>query len=700
MPKKILLIILGCLCILYIRNTVITNRRKIAAFIENTTPSKYSSNNQEISTVSYPHRKFVPLSNHSDAFSEIAKISVKPPGIFNIDDTENLRTLGLACQPESYGYSKQQGDHVFPYHGYPKCSDLNNQTESRVYLSTEDGKIYMKCPEKFRGRLVTGPINDKKIVLRGEVEDLWEPIKYEEPLLLDEKTEFALGSCDENPNNWYKEAHMTPRFNETAYNMAKSKTKGKPKIIFMLTLDSLSRRHFFRKLPKTVDFLNSLNHENSEYWAFDFKLHNILKPNSVGNQVPIFGGIEKFVEFFEGNQNIDYLGDTALWNILREKGYISLFGLENCDNYFPRSLGRMPNFDYTVNPFFCAIYKYTDYKFDKDAVLKQRCLGPYMTHYYLLNYTDNLVRMNQGVNQWLYLHLNGGHEATGLHAETMDEDITDFLKKFLSKYSKDNEIILFLHADHGMRYGNWFKDLPAYQENKLPSLFFIARREFIDSYDKAFQILTLNTERLTSKMDLRKTLLYIADVHEDTKHGINLLKEVVPKERTCNDAGINPWDCSCTEMKIIKNPDAELKGLIERMADLLQFTINSEAYASAKHKKGNICQKIEVNEIEKVYNFQISNVEEFFKLEVSVKNHHSVKFQSSILVSSENSDRLDYDPIKYNVETDSFRGAPIKLRILTISRLDKYAGPCELKAIQAGLRGDTCICSETYTNYD
>mmetsp|Transcript_27771 Transcript_27771/g.27464 ORF Transcript_27771/g.27464 Transcript_27771/m.27464 type:complete len:106 (-) Transcript_27771:1191-1508(-) len=105
---------------------------------------------------------------------------------------------------------------------------------------------------------------------------------------------------------------MNPQFNKTAYDYAKNRTEGKPKIIFMLTLDSMSRRHFFRKMPKTIDFLNSLNHNESDYWAFDFKLHNILGPNSVGNQVPIFGGKDRFVETFEGDQNVDYLGDKAL----------------------------------------------------------------------------------------------------------------------------------------------------------------------------------------------------------------------------------------------------------------------------------------------------------------------------------------------------------------------------------------------------
>ena len=55
----------------------------------------------------------------------------------------------------------------------------------------------------------------------------------------------------------------------------------------ILTIDSYSRRHFFRKMPKTVKFLNNLN---STFAAFDFKLHNVYGESSTDNMVPVFSG--------------------------------------------------------------------------------------------------------------------------------------------------------------------------------------------------------------------------------------------------------------------------------------------------------------------------------------------------------------------------------------------------------------------------
>jgi hypothetical protein len=60
------------------------------------------------------------------------------------------------------------------------------------------------------------------------------------------------------------------------------------------------------------------------------------------------------------------------------------------------------------------------------------------------------------------LHLSAGHEATGQHAETLDDDVVQFLETYLTEFGETRDVFIFLMADHGMRYGNWYRDLPAY----------------------------------------------------------------------------------------------------------------------------------------------------------------------------------------------------------------------------------------------
>jgi hypothetical protein len=93
---------------------------------------------------------------------------------------------------------------------------------------------------------------------------------------------------------------MRPRFNKKAFALAKknleflrsnfSDQQGNPYSddfapirIIHVTIDSFSRRHFYRKLKKTVNFINSLN-SGKEFRAFDFKIHNVKNSDSIKNQ--------------------------------------------------------------------------------------------------------------------------------------------------------------------------------------------------------------------------------------------------------------------------------------------------------------------------------------------------------------------------------------------------------------------------------
>jgi hypothetical protein len=54
--------------------------------------------------------------------------------------------------------------------------------------------------------------------------------------------------------------------------------------IVMVYLDSMSRSHFFRKLPKSVDYLNSIKSDSSsDYSVFDFKMFNIIGEDTKNN---------------------------------------------------------------------------------------------------------------------------------------------------------------------------------------------------------------------------------------------------------------------------------------------------------------------------------------------------------------------------------------------------------------------------------
>ena len=320
------------------------------------------------------------------------------PRTFDIDDTIQLLTIGLICTPISFGFNKEEADILFPRIEYPDCSGVTGVNKSSLYIDREKGQIYMTCPGNS-GNFYYGPYNQytmprisdtqlKNYMLNNG------PVSYK-----DIEFGLGLGECKGDKIH-FMHAVLEPSFKEIAYDNAKKKIKDKerPIIIYFLTIDSFTRRHFFRKLPKTVEFFNNLKVTHPAIAIYDFKMHSTYGLNSMENQIPILGLRKNYVKTFKGKQFIDKLGIDAIWNILREKGYISLMGIDGCGFAYPDVIGRNPNVDYSVRQFYCFVQKKTT--IDPDSNFKdQRCIGPHMNHYYLLNYTNAVARLNQGVNQ-------------------------------------------------------------------------------------------------------------------------------------------------------------------------------------------------------------------------------------------------------------------------------------------------------------
>ena len=268
-------------------------------------PQRYSSKNPNITTVSL-------VTFHGPKFSleETILLSnsefIYTARTFDIDDTNELSDHGLVCSPSSFGFTKERAEKVFPHYIYPNCSDVTGIKESSLHINKTTDQIYMTCDnEKF----LYGPFSDYKLINHVDTKFLEHSSK--DPLTY-KNVEFGLGSC-KNDKIKYMHAALEPSFNEGAYNYAKQKVKsGNPTIIYFLTLDSISRRHFFRKLKKTVEYFNNFHKIHPDLAIYDFKLHSTFGDTSIENQVPILGKFENYAKAFKGNQFVDKLGKAAI----------------------------------------------------------------------------------------------------------------------------------------------------------------------------------------------------------------------------------------------------------------------------------------------------------------------------------------------------------------------------------------------------
>jgi hypothetical protein len=139
----------------------------------------------------------------------------------------------------------------------------------------------------------------------------------------------------------------------------------------------------------------------------------------------------------------------------------------------------------------------------------------------------------------MYVHVDAAHEVTGQHAETLDLDLAEFLGDFLERNS-EKEITIFFEGDHGMRYGDWFKSIPAFQENRLSSFFMVASQNLLNQIDGSYDALSHNALRLNSKYDMRKTMIWLSglpyglELHsEEIFPSVNMFTEKAKNDRTC-----------------------------------------------------------------------------------------------------------------------------------------------------------------------
>ena len=80
---------------------------------------------------------------------------------------------------------------------------------------------------------------------------------------------------------------------------------------------------------------------------------------------------------------------------------------------------------------------------------------------------------------------------------------------------------------------------------KLPAFFLIAPTPLLDKIPNSYATLWHNQDRLNSKLDMRETILYLAEFLFKTElprneKYINVFQDLIPNSRECSDARVLP----------------------------------------------------------------------------------------------------------------------------------------------------------------
>ena len=622
----------------------------------------------------------------------------------------------LACVPESFGYDSREAEILFPLTIFPTCEDKQQEHEEIIHINHSTNSLHMTC--KDSGVYYLGnKISEELIGL-----EMYSPSSRTSdtfPVSLEHEIEWSYGSCR---NSFFSEPEGATYMhfpNKTLINEVSDTMKNvqswfglephpiHPLTVLMISLDSMSRSHFHRRLPITRKFLQSLS--TDAFRIHDFKIHNIVGDNSIPNVYGILTGkpmpyYSSTRRFQNSEMEKDLIKQDAIWTYLKKRGWATLFGTEFCDSYFSIILGRKPEVDHLLGRFWCAAEALSGFE---DKLQDQRCIGNKNSHYYMLNYTLQYVKNYQGINKWGHVMILPAHEDSGTVVSTLDQDLADFLAEVLR--TKDR-IILFLLADHGPRYGNRKKTLEGAQEHKLPLLMTVSSTSLLEEIPYSYDILEHNTKRLVSKFDIHKTLRHIAHLPYQRAfsrtsyynnawgaglHKANsLLLEKISDLRTCEEASIDKDYCSCQVFNKFKLElqMPEIQEFVQKIAREVVSQMNEETQTNFNAIGTDLCLKVNLKSIVGFEWMKANNFKQYFKLRIMVMEHQTAVVEALVVVTKfklgAKNARICY-PQKHIYHYGKFY-----FKIEYFRRTDQVEEACQKSTLLLKISPSLCFCKD------
>jgi hypothetical protein len=232
----------------------------------------------------------------------------------------------LTCLPEKFGYTHEEADKLFPLVGYQTCLELGFPT-GLLKVDIHTNSLTLNCPGGNGTYWVGCKSSDE---LLGIIPSRATKHPYTGPVSIPSDVEYFFATCQLKVEAATYQHRAKPEVvARVRADMKASQAKVKesvgesvtrPLTVLVLTLDSLSRRQFYRKLPRTVEFLNSV--KAKDFRVFDFLVHNVIGDNSFPNAYPIWSGettarVPPYLPLHAKSRTEDILGEAAIWSYMK-----------------------------------------------------------------------------------------------------------------------------------------------------------------------------------------------------------------------------------------------------------------------------------------------------------------------------------------------------------------------------------------------
>ena len=540
---------------------------------------------------------------NQEIFSSIY-INSPPYPFSNNSDTDS-------CFVHQSEFTNLEFQEIFHFQKFPSCPSKKDYK-----ISTSNQNV--KCKNKKQALYFS---DNSPQVYGGGIKKL---VRWKYSLDMSPKSEFYFFKCSKNSIhavviNKYK--------NEASINANKIRDtlepKGKLMNVLVLVLDSVSRNSFRINLPKTINFLESINDQSNKFRYYEFTKSAVPKAFTAPNFAQIvFGKTE--AELKDGrrvskqgntpvNSGIDKNQDYALWTFFRDYGYVTMFLHDSVWDYLTRLTGRVIDADHV----FTNIWRYLWYLTGKhDFSNSQRCIGSKNYHELSLDYSYQYFSNYDKNNKFAYVHLNAAHEDSG-NIRTVDKGLLKFLKDFLHLVENRNEsLALFLLSDHGFKHLNRIQwDTRSFFDPKVAQTSLIFSKDIIDELN-AETFITKNKHKLLGRLDINLTLKQLAmfpynkqkSVNKFKHYGdykvFNFLTELLPENRTCSQIAVPDINCICNWFKTVNISEDHEITIRENLLYLIEKKISSNSRSKFD------CELLQNLTIEKYEKFEMKDMDE------------------------------------------------------------------------------------------
>lgn len=353
--------------------------------------------------------------------------------------------------------------------------------------------------------------------------------------------------------------------------------------INVMVLDSVSRPHFYRSLPKTVKTLREISYNDSvDSTVLDYELYQSLGPYTFINMKGFFAGNSLFHDEKRSQTNSDYqyyYGFDVFYKKLKEKGFYTLLQEDLCwydvwgtvmgntrkdlprdrdakdrIKRWQRLLQEIKNSyidDTGITHATCSVLKQYGVTNPFNTKPKKICYAGKLYIQYLLDYLNKLFSQcneleDRNTRIFAYTHLNIGHEKTGRRIKQADES----LSKYLEKIAEDQNTLTLVFSDHGPKTTDYsIHSLEGMYELYTPFMFIIMPEKIAK---------LIGERRVRNLINNQKRAITLKDVHGaltsilEFDHSFDKLTKPVQREGIFSEIPENRQICTYKTLCICK----------------------------------------------------------------------------------------------------------------------------------------------------